>query len=280
MKDSFDISKAFDNYVRVISTIATDISFWKSFLTLSIKNYQDREAKPDEIYGSVFTAYDINVTTNSGHLATSNRTTSILTVDLEEHRILFFTWIMNLSLLKSYNALEIFLLQAIWLKYYPSLDNPTNNKKASDNLQKEIKDILNQRGLTVDTKNNRHLIEFLRTKSTDFETFAKLPLRADLKTSREDFFEMMSVLRNIIAHQGTIITQDTLNGIKSKSKDIFERHFTISIDENGDKHVNPIEVGITSILDLLTDFGVNTVKFVYSETDLKFIGMFSVLRPV
>jgi hypothetical protein len=27
MKDSFDINKAFDNYVQVISTIATDLSF-------------------------------------------------------------------------------------------------------------------------------------------------------------------------------------------------------------------------------------------------------------
>ncbi|MEB0277192.1 hypothetical protein [Mucilaginibacter sp. 10B2] len=37
---------------------------------------------------------------------------------------------------------------------------PTNSKKAADNIQNKIKDHLTISGLTTDTKNNRHLMEF------------------------------------------------------------------------------------------------------------------------
>jgi hypothetical protein len=273
MKAAFDIIKASDNYKHVISTITNDLNFWKQFLALSITNYQKQEVKPEEIYSSIFTTYDIDPQSNIGHLATSNKPTSIMTVDLEGRRLLFFSWIMNLSILKSYNALEIFLLSAIWLKYFRTLNNPTEGKRSSDVLQKEIKKELSNSGLTADTKNNRHLIQFVRSKSKGFEKLLTLSIRVDLTTTWENFFEMISILRNIIAHQGTIITQDTLNGIKSKSRDIFERHFYISSDDNGDKHINPKEIGLTSLIGLMNDFGLNSVKLIYNQPDLKFMNM-------
>lgn len=277
MKEPFDIIKAFNNYREIISSITNDLNFWKSFLTLSITNYQKQEVKSDEIYSSVFISHYVDLQSNMLHLAASNKSASIMTVDLEEHRRIFFTWIMNLSLLKSYNALEIFLLRAIWLKYFPTLKNPTSNKKSLDELQNAIKKELNNSKLSVDTKNNRHLIQFLKNKSTDFDKLSNLPTTLHFTTTWENFFEMVSVLRNIIAHQGTIISQDTLNGIKSKSRDIFETHFDISSDENGDKHINPKEIELTSLIKLMNDFGLNSVKLIYNKPDLEFLGMISVL---
>ena len=67
------------------------------------------------------------------------------------------------------------------------------------------------------------------------------------------------------------MTQDTLNGIKSKSKDVFERHFT-TIDDNGENHLMP-KKGIGAVRDYLTDFNVNSVKFICEESSLEFMGM-------
>lgn len=273
MKQPYNITNAFDDYRQLISNITNDLEFWKSFLNLSIKNYQSQEIKPEKLYASVFISRDIDVSLNIEHLISLNSSTSIMTDDLEIHRKLFFTWIMNLSLLKSYNALEIFLLKAIWLNYFPTLKNPTIKKKNTDELKNSIKAELKKIGLVSDTKNNRYLIEFLKYKAMNFEKLLSLQIRADLKTTWKDFFDMISVLRNIMVHQGTIITDDTLNEIKSTSKDIFERHFDILSDENGDKHINPKENDLTSLIWLMNDFGLNSVKLIYNKPDLEFIGM-------
>ena len=212
-----DIVKAFENYRRIIAMIDHDLSFWESFLSHSIKEYQKQKGMSEEIYGSVFAVWDVNPATNDWVLTTHNETKSTMTVDLERHRLSFYAWIENLILLKIYNASEIFLLQAIWLKYFPTLSNPTASSKASNELQKKIRKELNGSQLMADTKNNRHLMEFLKLKSDDFKKFVALPLSDDLNTTRGDFFEMMSVLRNIVAHQGT-----TMKKGKKKS---FERHF-------------------------------------------------------
>ncbi len=198
-----DIVKAFENYRRIIAMIDHDLSFWEIFLTHSIKGYQKQEGKHEKIHESVFAAYDIDPDTNNRVLTTHNEPRLTMTVDLERHRLSFYDWIENLILLKIYNASEIFLLQAIWLKYFPTLSNPTASSKASNELQKKIR--------------------------------------------------------------------KELNGIKSKSKDVFERHFT-TIDDNGENHLMP-KKGIGAVRAYLTDFSVNSVKFICEESSLEFMGM-------
>ena len=128
---------------------------------------------------------------------------------------------------------------------------------------------------STDTKNNRHLIEFLRSKSNSFNAFADNKMNVDLMTTWANFFELLSILRNVVAHQGTVITNDTLNEIKSKSRDIFERYFEVTWDTTGDKHISPKENGIVSLIGVMNDFVVNTVKFINGEKDFKFIGLIS-----
>lgn len=266
----FDIAKAFSNYRSVIFKIDTDLNFWKSFLGVSIKNYQSKISKPDEIYSACFSVYNIDIRSNEGILTPFKDLVSIRTVDLEEHKSMFFSWILNLSILKSYNAMEIFLLQAIWLKYYPILKNPISDRNGFP-LQREIKKELNDLGLKTDTKNNRYLIEFLKNKSKNFDEFLKQPIRIDLTTTWENYFELLSILRNVFAHQGTVITQDTLNAIKSKSRDIFERLFTIKNDISGDMHLHLNGNGMSTLITLLNDFSANSVKFFYGHNDFKFM---------
>lgn len=267
----FDINSAFENYKETIFTIDNDLRFWQSFLTGAIKNYQAQTVIPDEIYSAIFAAYDIDSASGNGYLKTHKESISLKTVDLEGHKNLFFKWIMHLSILKSYNAMETFLLQAIWLQYYPNLKNPTGSKKDYDKLQIEIKAYLTSEQLLTDSKNNRHIIEFLKTKSAEFLSFSQMTIRIDLTTTWVNYFELLSILRNIIAHQGTLVSLDTQNEIKSRAKDIFERHFIIATDGKGDKHLQPIEKDFNDFISIINDFAVNTTKFISNQTDLRFL---------
>lgn len=267
----YSIQKAFDNYKSAIFTVDNDLQFWKSFLSLSIKNYQNQDSISKDVRTSVFAVYDIDFSTNEGYLKLHEEITHIKTADLEEHRILFFIWVMNLSLLKCYNAMETFLFLGIWINFFPSLNNPTESKKSADRLQKEIKDNLLKNNLNADTKNNRHLIEFLKSNSVEFNQFSQNKIRIDLTTIWVNYFELLSILRNIIAHQGTFVNNDTLNEIKSKSRDIFERHFDIKIDINNEKHLQPKENNFRDLIGLVNDFVVNTIKFISKENNLSFL---------
>ncbi|MEB0277193.1 hypothetical protein [Mucilaginibacter sp. 10B2] len=99
------------------------------------------------------------------------------------------------------------------------------------------------------------------------------PLNIDLATTWGNFFEMISVLRNIIAHQGTIINNDTLNEIKSKAKDIFLRHFEVVKDEFKDNHLQPKEIEFSDFINIVNTFALNTVKFTASKSDFGFLNM-------
>ena len=151
---------------------------------------------------------------DDGYLKSYETPFELHTKDLEIHRKFFFFWVMNLSILKSYNALELFILQVIQLSYFPTLQNPINGKKQADEVQKQIKNYLLNNNLQYDTKNNRHIIQFLKYQSAQCCSFLDHRMRIDLKTNWENFFELFSILRNIIAHQGIILNSDIHNEIK------------------------------------------------------------------
>jgi hypothetical protein len=276
MTDSLAISKikdAFDTYKNTVFMIETDLSFWQSFIKLSIKDYQSKPSRPEVIFQAIFHAYNINPKTNSGFLKTVKTNYSRKTVDLEMQSGDFFVWIMLLSMLKTYNALENLLLQSIQIKYYPLLKDPILSKNACDAIHREIKNNLISIGVKPDPKNNRHLIDFIKTKSSLIKSFLILPVRVDLITSWEDFFELISILRNIVAHHGTIISSDTHNLIKSKAKDLFERHFVLKEEGAGYNHIKPIQEQFLNFLNYYNDYSVNVVKLIFNQNDLTFIGI-------
>jgi len=268
-----EIVVAFEKYKTIIFNVDVDLNFWTSFVSTSIVNYQLRTDIADEIYKAGFAVYDWDIPMATGYLKMNPLTRSIRKIDLNRQRLNFFAWIRNLAVLKSYNALEVFLISTIWITYFPTEKDPTSSKKAADNIQNKIKDQLSMLGLTTDSKNNRHLMEFLKHKVTGYSQYLESPLNIDLTTTWGNYFEMISVLRNIIAHQGTIVNNDTLNEIKSKAKDIFQRHFEVVKDEFKDNHLQPKEIEFSDFISIVNTFALNSVKFTSSKSDFGFLNM-------
>jgi hypothetical protein len=267
------IQEAFETYKNTVFMVDVDLRFWQSFIKSSIKDYQNKPTRPEVIFQAVFNAYNINPQTNSGFLKTIKTAYSRKTIDLESQSKDFFIWIMLLSMLKTYNSLEILLLQSIQMKYYTSFNDPIQSKKACDIVHQEIKKCLIQNGIKPDLKNNRHLIDFIKIKSNETKSFLTLPVRINLTTSWENFFELISILRNMVAHHGTIMAIDTLNSIKSKAKDVFEGHFELHEENTGYKHLKPKQEQFLNFLSFYNDFAVNIVKLLFDQHDFVFIGI-------
>lgn len=272
-KKNLDILTAFKVYQEAVFTLQTDYHFWQSFLQHAINGYKNRNTRLEEVFSAIFYAYDINPKTNTGLLKTYERTFLIKNMDLDEHIQNFFTWVTNLAIIKTYNALEVFLLQAIHLKYFPDYKNPIEGKKAVGHINKAIREYLKIQKINSDTTNNRHIIEFLKLQTTDIKTFLKLPVGIDFTTDWGNFFELISILRNAIAHQGTILSLDTQNEIKSKSNDIFLRHFALAKDDNDNMKLYPILDQFLNLISLYNNFAVNMVKLMYKENDLTMFKM-------
>lgn len=253
--------------------VDVDLKFWQSFMKLSIKDYKIKYAQTNDIFQSVFSVYNIDPKTNRGLLKTMKSIYSRKTIDLDDHRKDFFTWIMILAILKIYNAVELFLLYSIHLKFFPALKDPLQSKKVVDKIQNEIKKYLTQYGIKLDLKNNRQIIEFLKIKSTSIKSFLASPVRTDLTTNWENFFELISILRNMVAHYGTVITRDAQNEIKSKAKDIFVRHFELSQNKNGHSTLKPRLDQFPNLIHFFNDFSVNVVKLLFKQSDLTFLGI-------
>lgn len=272
-KTNHDILTAFEIYKDTVFGVDADLRFWQSFLKLSIDEYKNKSPRIDEVFSAIFPAYNINPVTNTGLLKTHKKVLSIKTLDLARHNEDFFAWVTNLSILKTYNALEVFLFQAIQLRHFPNHKKPIDSKKAVEQINREINSYLTTKNINADTKNNRHIIQFLKQQSTEITSFLKLPIRFDLTTNWENFFELISILRNVIAHQGTILSEDTHNEIKSKAKDIFQRHFVLPKDDNYYMNLYPIADKFLNFTSLYNDFAVNTVKLMFNEKDLTIFKM-------
>jgi hypothetical protein len=269
----YDVSEAYQGYIGVVFQIDIDLQFWNNFLKYSISTYQEKEASRREIFSSLFGAYDIDVNNDTGYLKLHKESRTINIPELQEYREQFFGWVINSSIVKIYVAIETVLTQTIWVTYYPSNPNPQEKNKNAERLMKEIRTSLRTAGHNDETKNNHHIIEFLTLKSTEYEKFLKKPIRVDLKTTWRDFFELVSILRNIVSHVGSKIEPDTLNEIKSKAKDIFERHFDNKEDEYGELHLVAVQAQIGNFINLMNDFTLNTLKIVRNERDFRFLNM-------
>ena len=259
--------------------VGIDLQFWNRFLKSSITKYQETETKPREILTSLFGSYDIDLSSNSGFLKVYDKPKSINTEDLQEIRENFFSWVINCSIVKTYIAVESAFMKVIWIKYFAELENPLDSKKKFDKLTKSIISSLKEAGIKRDTKNNRHIVEFLKWKSKDYNKFLVQPIRIDLTTNWSNFFELLSILRNIVSHIGSKVSMDLLNEIKGSAKDIFERHFTIDQDNFGFKHFHANQEQFGNFLNLVNDYTLNSLKIILNEKDFNFLKMNSNLLP-
>ncbi|QIL39076.1 hypothetical protein G7074_07140 [Pedobacter sp. HDW13] len=268
-----EILKAFKIYKRIVFTADTDLSFWKSFLERAIDEYCIKNPNNIELFTSVFCAYNFNLDKNEGYLKSSDNIRLIEKNNLKKCGDDFFSSISLLLILKNYVAIETFILQAIHIKYFYLQGSLLGNRKAASRINNEIKAYLKEINIKSDNKNNRHIIEFLKSKSTSISSFLSSKIRVDLDTSWGNFFEIISILRNIIAHQDQVVTSDTINEIKSKGKILFKNHF-ITKKKEVDKANFTLNIKNTSnFLAFFNDFSLNIVKLMFEEKDLKFLGM-------
>jgi len=107
-----EILKAFEIYKNVVFATGVDLSFWKSFLELSINEYRKGNAASAELFTAGFFVYNLSPINSQGSLKSHEAIRSIGSNELEKYKSDFFSWISNLVILKTYNALEIFILQA------------------------------------------------------------------------------------------------------------------------------------------------------------------------
>ena len=82
----------------------------------------------------------------------SNETFTIEIDDLMHNSNSFFNWIMNLSLIRMYNAVELLLLRAIRERYFATLADPAAGKKGTNKLLAEIKSHLKSHHQDCNTK--------------------------------------------------------------------------------------------------------------------------------
>jgi len=268
----------FDEYLKTALQIDVDLRFWKHFLSTAVQDYQLENAENTRISDVKFCLYNIQPDGLSKWLHISKEISSIDIKDLKKHSDNFFTWIMNLSITHLYNAAELFLLQSIQLKYFPSLPSFNNYKKNATKIIVEIKNYFNANGKSFDTTNNRYLIEFIKDKSSDFASFLQLKVNTDWTTKWGEFYEFFSILRNVITHHAMIITPDIRNNLNSVAKDAFNHYFiqppnTTDIDilKSEDEH------HFLYFVSHVNDFVANAVKFIAGETNFAFIGLHKVI---
>jgi hypothetical protein len=265
----------FEDYIKSVFEIEVDIRFWKHFLDISIDRYKVENPINRWISQSGFSLYNIPPDSKNIWLHTSNATFTIEIDDLTGHSTNFFSWVMNMSIVRMYNAVEILLLRAIKLKHFPNLADPIKGKKETNKVIAEIKNHLKLIKEDVDTKNNRYLISFLRHSSTDIESFLVNSVNsANWKTSWNNFYELFSILRNIIAHQSMIIEKNVRNEINSIAGDIFNFYF----DQPSPKVTDVLAIKdhnlFLNFTNHINDFSGNMVKFIAGENDPKFIGLY------
>lgn len=270
-----DIRAIFGQFLAAISSVEWMVQFWGHFLQHSLQEYISKQDSR-RVFEAVFAAYNIPADPRQMWLwSAPNDSFSLTTDEMEDYRRQFFQMVMNLGYVKAYNALEMLLFQGVVLAYFPA-DRPPAGKNAAkigDDLVKKAFRERKEMG-QLETKNNRHLIKFLRFNSLAFSFFVDQPVRTDHKASWGQFFEMVSIIRNVNTHHGGLSTRDTLNELQSCAKEIFQRAFTYADGADSLFILKPNEGdSFLYVITLIKDFAVNSIKFMFDQPDLSFLGL-------
>jgi len=165
-----------------------------------------------------------------------------------------------INIVKYYNAVERLIILAIRDVYYRNL--PVN-KSLHKNIDNEITSL----GFKYKT-NNKHILKFL-SRSVDCKDFLNQKINIDQKISWSSFFNLFSMLRNNIAHNGGYIGADIRNKFNGICKNIISEYFIIE----SDKLMAKDNIQFLNFFERCDWFVVNLVKFIYQEENLKFLGM-------
>jgi hypothetical protein len=271
MKNIQDLVDIHESYKESMFNLTVKLQFWQHFITQwAIPEY--RKQFGDRLMNSaIYATYDSSPTNSEGYLKVSPGADYIHSQDLDLHSEELFNWVMNHSLVRGYNALEILLLQAINNTYLHLSIKSYSSRKEVNKIHSEVTKAL---AIPSDRSNNGHLIQFLKETCREFQSWIQLPVRIDLPTTWEDFFYLISVLRHCIVHQAMLIHLDTVNGLNSRPcKGIFQRHFNLIDTGNDSFELRPVQETLNNLLHLINEFAANALKFMSGQNDLRFLRM-------
>jgi len=264
--------KPVTHFVTSVFDASTDIRFWNSQINKIVSEYKE-EADERELFLSMFTIFNVDNEFGNGNLHQFvNQDVVLTSKNLDTRKKQFFRWLRNSAILNVYNSMEILIQRVIFedLKGSPS---DFFGKKEIAFVNKEVNEYIKTNSLgKFDTKNNRHLIKYLSSKSSETAKFLTHKVKTNFKSNWGDLFELVSILRNVIAHQTMMIEPDTYNAIKSCSKDIFSFYFDTPESSTNMFYLESKGDHINSFINLLAELTINLVKFFRNETDLKFAG--------
>lgn len=271
MGNAKDFANIHETYKKSLFLLEVDLRFWQHFITQwAIPEYQ-KQFGPRLMNSAGYGTYDNSPFLPSGYFKMSDDIHEIHSQDLTDHSDRLFNWVMNLSLVRAYNSLEILILQAINVAF---LHLPVKNLTSKKEMNQVHGEIIKSLTVPSSRNNNAHLIHFLKEKSPQFASWVQLKMRIDLDTTWDDFFYLTSVLRHTIVHQAMILHTDILNDIRSKScRGLFDRHFTLSDAGNKTFELEPVQELFNNYLAHTIEFSVNTLKFISGEKDLKFLSL-------
>lgn len=274
MNNQSNYKRYFDDYIKSVFQIQVHIGFWKQFLNMSIEQYKKDNPENRWISQSGFAIYNIPPDGQNTWLYMSDATFTIEIDDLTGQSSRFFSWVMNMALVRLYNTVEILLLRVIREKHFPHLDDPVDGKKETNKVIAEIKNFLKNRNQNADSKNNRYIIQFLRETTPEIATFLNISVNsANWKTNWKNFFELVSILRNIVTHHSMIVEKNVRNEINSIAGDIFNFYYEgPDANENEDLLRAKSEDLFLNFKNHFNEFSGNIVKFIASGSDLKVIG--------
>ena len=256
--------KISDEYINVAFPINNDLQLWQVFLPSAIKIYLEKYPNQINLQSSGFYAYDINTKTSIVLLKNFNKISEIKTHELELNRCNFFQWVQILSIVRLYNSIEDLLIHSIQLKYFNNLSLVLKNRKQVNAIKNSIQKNLVNNDIVPSRNNNKYLIDFIKLKSPTAANFFQLKTYSIPKSTWEDFFEFISIIRHIIVHNGMIVSTEERSNINSKFKEMFTLYFQLKKNVDGFMTLQINEkTGVVNIISMCNDFALNTAKFIF-----------------
>ncbi len=178
---------------------------------------------------------------------------------------------MNLSIPRVYNAIEILLLSAVMDEYFNKELDLKKFKTQQGEMNRAIRDYFDNNSLgRYESKNNRHILKYLGHKSAEINNFLNQNVRVDLNVNWQQFFEFISILRNVVTHNGMMMSKDVINQINSNAESLYGKYFSDSILKEDLVLLSPIQDLFLNVLNMTNEFALNMVKFIKNKPNLGF----------
>ncbi|MBK7938026.1 MAG: hypothetical protein IPJ82_13450 [Lewinellaceae bacterium] len=225
-----DMYPPVQKFITSMHEIGTDFVIWKLILDNVVVDFEKESDSEIDLLSSIFEVYDFDSSTGKGELTAYKRgAKTITTKNISVQKDAFFRWIMNLSIPRVYNAIEILLLSAVMDEYFNKELDLKKFKTQQGEMNRAIRDYFDNNSLgRYESKNNRHILKYLGHKSAEINNFLNQNVRVDLNVNWQQFFEFISILRNVVTHNGMMMSKDVINQINSNAESLYGKYFSDS----------------------------------------------------